>query len=234
MGIKNILRKAAELVVELPEEPASATANYGENSEVPMPTVSEVPEIKEIVEPKPAKTVEQIVRDAEGPNLDEVKVEKVEGITPAPGGKVNFAEVYRRANLPQASFTAEQALEVMSSLPTDLPLDVRRKTVATTLLAMGRAIGVNTESVVADASRKLAALSSYEDALEHQTDLFVMSGEEAIATLKTKIAEHEKSIAEAKAMLDSARGELTAESERLDDVLEFFTADIKPSSNAPS
>ncbi len=208
MSIRNLLRKAADLVVELPDE---------EPSSDPL----DLPQ---------TKTVQQVVRETPGPNLDEIKVApQPTGTVSAPGGKVEFADVYSRAGLPQATFTAEQALEVMSSLPSDLAIEVRRKAVQTTLQAMGKAMGVDTQSVVADASRKMAALAAYGDSLEHQTNQFTAAAEAKIADLDKQIADQRASIDEVKKMLADALAKCQAESHRLDDVLEFFTLDIAPS-----
>lgn len=219
MSIKNLLRKAANLVVELPEQE-------------PEPMSMDLPELT----PPPAKpkTIEQIVKESPGPNLDEIKVDPPAnpGVT-APGGKVDFGDIYTRAGLPPSPFSAEQALEVMSSLPQELPLEVRRKTVQATLGAMGKAMGVNTESVVADASRKLAAIAAYGEALEHQVRQFVSSSETKITDLQRQIEMEKASVADVEAKLAEALGTCEKESDRLDDVLEFFTLDIAPSKHAP-
>ena len=82
------------------------------------------------VAPAPAKTVEQIVREAPGPNLDQISV------TPAPNqpttnpdGSLNFPAIYQTANLPPAPFTAEQVLELMASLPDTVLIETRRQMV---------------------------------------------------------------------------------------------------------
>jgi hypothetical protein len=214
MSLKNALKKAASLLVEFPEEEVTSTPI----EEAPIPVT---------------KTVEQIVEATPGPNLDQVKIpeEKVAAAM-APGGTVNFANVYSNAGLTPSTFGAEQALEVMASLPAELPLAVKRTTVQATLTAMGKAMGVNTESVVADASRKLAALSAYEDMLSHQTQNYV-------AKLAIEIQTHEERIAALKADIDKTNQLLTSaitacdkEGERLDDVLEFFTLDTGASKHA--
>lgn len=225
MSIKNLLRKAAELVVEIPEDPNEKASDV---TSMPDPAVPK----KAAQQPK---TIEQIVRETPGPNLDEIKVAApapIQSPVTAPGGKVDFQEIYGRAGLPTAPFGAEQALEVMSSLPADLPLDVRRTTVQATLHAMGKAMGVNTESVVADASRKLAAIAAYEEALEHQAQQFAGAAESKIAELERQIAEQRAAIADVERKLGEATTACQRESDRLDDVLEFFTLDVAPSKHA--
>ena len=208
MSIRNVLNKAAGLFVEMPE-----------NQDIDTSTKMAV---------GPTKTVEQIVKDAPGPNLSEIKVPETTTTTEAvmaPGGVVHFQAVYDAAGLPKADFGAEQALEVINSLPAELPLSVKRTTVQATLGAMGKAMGVNTESVVADASRKLAALSAYEDMMNHKTNTYVGKLEAQIKDLETQIAGLKGEIGDTQAMLGKAVGACQTEADKLDDVVEFFTLD---------
>jgi hypothetical protein len=179
-------------------------------------------------------SVKEIVDKTDGPNLDEISLTEEqarEGL--APGGIPNFEKVYANASLPKSSFGAEQALDVMASLPHDLPLEVKRTTVQATLTAMGKAMGVDTESVVADASRKMAALSAFEDSLNLQSKRFIATMTAEIEAHQAKIAELSAKIDESKKSLETALAKCHEENEKLDDVLEFFTLDIGASKNAP-
>ncbi|MBX3119733.1 MAG: hypothetical protein KF784_11755 [Fimbriimonadaceae bacterium] len=231
MPIRDALKKAAGLFVEIEGDgPAVSNDPFADLAKTSAP------------EPKPApapapktetKTVEQIVKAAPGPNLDEVKVESasVEPVS-APGGQPDFAKIYESANLPPVSFSAEQALELINALPGDLPLEVKRKTVSVSITSMGKALGVTSESVVADASRKLAALSSYTDALSAKTSEYVAATQLQIAAMESEIASKKRGMEEAKRLLEQALSTCNAEGDRLDDVLEFFSLDIPPSKNA--
>ncbi len=221
MSIRNTLRKAAGLFVDMP---ASAPADdFDVNSLLNTPVVA----------PAPApKTVEQMVKESPGPNLSEIKVEQAKVQAPtvsAPGGNVKFSEIYAQANVPSSSFTAEQALEMITSLPADLPIDVRRKTIRVTMETMGKATGVNVETVVADASRKLAALASYSEALSTKTADFVAVTNMQIAAMENEVTEKRRLIEDTKKLLQVAVGACEAEGDRLDDILEFFSLDVAPS-----
>ena len=192
--------------------------------------------------PKPAPTpaqpqtmsVKQIVENTAGPNLDEISLTEEqarEGL--APGGVPNFEKVYANASLPKSAFGAEQALDVIASLPADLPLNVKRSTVQATLTAMGKAMGVDTESVVADASRKMAALGAFEDSLNLQSKKYIATMTTEIQAHEAKIAELNAKIAESTKSLETALAMCAKENDKLDDVLEFFTLDIGTSKNAP-
>lgn len=233
MSIKNVLRRATEMFVELPEEQPDYSA-FKSTLETGQPSKPAAP----ATPPTPVHTqtisVKQIVENTEGPNLDEISLteeQAKEGL--APGGVPNFDKVYANASLPKSSFGAEEALQVIASLPADLPLDVKRATVQATLSAMGKAMGVNTDSVVADASRKMAALGAFEDSLNLQSKRFVESMTAEIQAHQAKIAELNAKIEEANKSLQNALSLCNAEGEKLDDVLEFFTLDIGASKNAP-
>ena len=232
MSIKNLLRKAAELVVELPPEVEAAPAfvPMAEPAEpVSAPTPAPSPRIEAPVQPK---SVAQIIHDQPGPNLDEIQIPAGTQQMTSPTGDVDFIAVYNRAGLAPTPFSAEQAHDVINSLPAELPIEAKRATVNATLKAMGKAMGVSTEGVIADAGRKVAALSAYEDMLSHQTEMYVLTLEAKIADLENLVAGHKAEIEKTRGLLTQAIGQCEAESERLDDVLEFFTLDKGASKNA--
>lgn len=229
--MKDILKKAAGLFVELPEgsAPSASTmsnADILKELEKASPSTPTPP-------PIPAKTVEQIVREAPGPNLDEIKVEPAAVQPIAPGGAVQFTSVYAQAGIPESSFPAEKAIQMLTDLPAELPLDAKRQTVRITMDAMGKALGVTPETVVADASRKMAALQSYAEALTARTEDFVASSQLEINQLEQEISKKRALIDDTKRMLESALSSCKSESDRLDDVLEFFSLDVPPSKYAP-
>jgi hypothetical protein len=227
--MKDILKKAAGLFVELPEgspeTPTMSNADILKELEKASPSAPTPP-------PIPTKTVEQIVRDAPGPNLDEIKVEPKSVQPIAPGGSVQFDSVYAQAGIPESSFPAEKAIQMLTDLPAELPLAAKRQTVRITMDAMGKALGVTPETVVADASRKMAALQSYADALSARTEDFVASSQLEINQLEQEISKKRALIDDTKRMLESALTSCKSESDRLDDVLEFFSLDVLPSKYA--
>jgi hypothetical protein len=178
--------------------------------------------------PGETKTVEQIVRDADGPNLEDIKIDAAR----TGGGPINAAAIYNAAKLPPTPFAAEQMLDMLASLPAELPLDTKRQTVKVTLGALGKTMGATPETIVADASRKIAALAAYVEHLSKRTDGFVADGERDIAALQAQVEEKRKSIANARQELTRASQLCNAESDRLDDVLEFFSLDVPPSKYA--
>jgi hypothetical protein len=233
MALRDTLRKAAGLLVELPPEEPSAK---------PSATAAELDELLAELDSGSSgspgrgatKAVEQIVQDADGPNLDEIAV-KASSIAPAagPDGKVQFTAIYDQSGLPAVPFSAEQMLDMLNSLPLELPLDTKRQTVKVTLGSMGKTIGATPETIVADASRKLAALSAYMETLSRETAEFITTSELEIAALQAQIEEKRKAIQATQEKQAQARQMCDAESDRLDDVLEFFSLDVPPSKYAP-
>jgi len=236
MGLRETLRKAAGLLVEMPSEteaqPEAAAAGSA-SAEIDR-LFAELEGKSGGGAPRPARTVEQIVRETPGPNLEDIAA--AEGPPPpvaAPDGTVDFAALYQQALLPAASFSAEQMLEMLASLPADLPLETRRQTVKVTLASMGKAIGATPETIVADATRKLAALNAYVDHLARQTSEFVANTELEIAALQAQIDEKRRAIQAAQQQQTQATSACEREADRLDDVLEFFSLDVPPSKHAP-
>jgi gas vesicle protein len=233
MALRDALRKAAGLLVELPPEtaPPQGKATAAEVSELLAELESGSKPVQS--KPGPTKTVDQIVREAEGPNLDEIG-SLTTSSAPAVGadGKVDFGPVYAQSDLPVAPFTAEQMLDMLSSLPPELPLDTKRQTVRVTLEAMGRSLGATPETIVADASRKLAALTAYAEQLSTETASFVAATEQEVSALQAQIEEKRQAALAAQRKQEEAQQLCDAESERLDDVLEFFSLDVPPSKYA--
>ncbi len=221
MSLKNAFHRAAGLFVEIHDQPAPAFDSLDTASPAPHPTPA----------PAPTRTVADVVKQAPGPNLDQIQTPVETAKTPpySADGVPDFKAIYERSGVPAVPFGADEALEVMNSLPADLPMEIKRKTVGATLSAMGKAMGVTTDSVVADASRKLAALTSFTEQLTAQTNQYQ-------GMIEAKIADHKKQIADCEAQHTEATEKLAkvvkaceAEGGRVDDVLEFFTLDAPPS-----
>ncbi len=250
MSLSNMMRKAADLLVEMPPEsenfPASrAGASPLDDDDMPdldLPASARLPASLAGAAAKSSsalqpKSIEQIVREAQGPNLDEVKVDgaQISAATGAilKGEGVDFAAIYRAANLQNPTFGAEQMLETLGSLPVELPLATRRATVRAMLSTLGKATGATPETVVADASRKLAALESFEKFMAKKTADATAQSEREIGELEKQIDARRQAIQKAKGELLQVTNSCEAESHRLDDVLEFFSMDVGDSKYAP-
>jgi hypothetical protein len=224
MKVSDFVKKAAGLVFE-----------FDETQAVPQGAAMSDDDFKKMMASSatgPTKTMEQVVRDAPGPNLEDIKMP--ESAKPQPqalktDGSVDFKAIYSMANVQDAPFTAEQLIDLLATLPPELPLEARRQTVKITIQAMAKTVAVTPEIIVADASRKLKALASYEESYGKQADEFVAKTEAEIKALEAQIAAKKVSIEDAKQKHDSMNKACVAEGDRLDDVLEFFSLDVAPS-----
>lgn len=236
MRIADTLRKAKGLFV-YSDEPSDTSSLLEEIARTPAPESTSRPAAEPEPVPTPRRTVEDIVRDQPGPNLDEIKVAAPAPAAPAqpifgPNGEINFLAIYAMAKLPTSAFTAEQVLELLSSLPAELPIAAKRTTLKVTLDTMSKAVGVSSETVVADASRKLAALAAYSESYGDQAALYTSKAEAEIANLEAEILKRKQGIEDAKRRLAQIQQACQTESDRLDDVLEFFSLDVPPSKYA--
>ncbi len=249
MSLRDAMRKAASLIVELPPEPTEPTLRSGDidlddwpdtdlpaNARLPgdsyVNSSQDVAGVGPTAGPTAGQTVEQLVQRADGPDLDQIE------ITREPAGvigdtELDFAGIYAAAKLPQTQFGASEMLNVLHSMPAEVPLQTKRVTVKAILGGMAN-MGASPENIVADASRKLAALDAFHGFMERKTN-------ETIETSQREIGELELQIEARRQNIQNARGELArvtqgceSEADNLDEVLEFFSLDdaaIKPASD---
>ncbi|MHB9130155.1 MAG: hypothetical protein ACYDBB_03570 [Armatimonadota bacterium] len=222
MSLRDKLVKAAGLFIEITPDPAA--------TESPEFSLEDDDATTSTVE---TKTVEELVKEAPGPNLSEITVPKALDHAPINAdGKMDFNALYQQAALPSSTFTAEQMLDMLNTLPGELSIDGKRQTVKATLGSLGKTIGATAETIVADASRKLAALTAYTERLGKQTGDFCATQAAEISTLEAHIAEKRKQIDAARQQHSQVTTMCSAEADRLDDVLEFFSLDVPPSKYA--
>lgn len=249
MSLQDALRRAAGLLVELPPDAPRengdelldevlAKAATQSSSGVAGQGGASGSASGMSTRPSQTKTVEQIVHDADGPDLDQIKAgvaaSSPSGASPSEAGKaLDTPAIYAAAKLPSAPFSAEQMLDMLASLPSELPLETRRQTVKVTLGALGKTMGASPETIVADASRKVAALAAYSEHLTKRTNEFSQNGEKEIEGLQAQIEAKRKALQDARHQLAQSTEKCRAEADRLDDVLEFFSLDVPPSKYAP-
>ena len=122
---------------------------------------------------------------------------------------------------------------MLASMPPDFPLETKRQSVRVTLGAMGKAIGATSESIVADASRKLTAITAYAEKMAKHTADLTNAEESEIAAMQTQMQEKRNAIELAKRSQEQLMQACHAETDRLDDVLEFFSLDVPASNLSP-
>jgi hypothetical protein len=152
-------------------------------------------------------------------------------------GKADFSAIYTAAGLASPAFSAEQAIAMIDELPKELPEEVRRLTVRTTMTAMGKSLGVSPDTVVTDAARKVAALTSFTDNLKQRVSDYEAGMEQEITNLKTKIAELEGKIVEYQSSIEGVKQKqrevhvlCEEEAHRFHELADFFRSDVSPPS----
>ena len=272
MSLRNVMRKAAGLLVEMPAENVDSpkseehlTSASSMEDAVDKVDTRPAPDIDELLAavrgpkaekeekvpassttpPKPlTATATQVAQSGAGPNLDQIKSAAAGAASasdPKAGekakvmgadGKIQLPVIYKAAGVPEISFSAEQALEIINSLPADLPLEVRRQTVKATLNAIGKTLGATPQTIVGDATRKLAALEAYVESFAKKSEDYTKKVETDIAALEKQIEEKRKAITSTRQRAQELSQFCDQEAERLDDVLEFFSLDVGPSKYA--
>jgi hypothetical protein len=147
--------------------------------------------------------------------------------TPA-GAKVEFGAVYETAGIRPPAFTVEKLLEMLSRLPAELSMEQKRLTVTATLDAMGKEFGATTETIIADARSKVAALTAHTEELARQTGKFVATTAAEVVALQAQIEEKRKAIEDAQHKEAEISQACQVESNRLQSILTFFGVDATP------
>jgi hypothetical protein len=141
-------------------------------------------------------------------------------------GVVDFDRIYSHQGHKLPSFTAEQAMNMLTSMPRDLPLKVKRVTVRATLDAIGSVVGATPKDIVADALAKKEHLETYLGDMEEQAD-----GE--FERLQQEIAERQAALKDAQRKREWARDAVRSRLDVLDQVTAFFDYDDTESAPAP-
>ena len=197
-----------------------------------------VVEIKDPPPPPPPEPVPQAAYDElDGALKIQERRESRQRLTPAPpaapssddaspvdaDGLVSFERVYAQAGVPVVPFTAEQALDMLHNMPPGVSDDSRQQIINVTLAALGRSVGGTPEAIVADATRKQAALSAFRQARGDDLADLTTTAEAHIADLQREIAKSQAIIEQAKHQYEAITHGCQDEEARLDMVVDFFS-----------
>ncbi len=138
-------------------------------------------------------------------------------------GLVNFETLYSQAKVPTVPFTAEQALDMLQHMPSGVSEDARQQIINATLSALGKSVGGTPEAIVADATRKQAALQSFRQSRGEQLVDLTSAAESKIADLQREIAKSQAVIEAAKRQYAHLSDNCQSEEARLDTVIDFFS-----------
>ena len=199
-----------------------------------------VVEIKDPPPPSPPEPIPQAAYDElDGALKIQERRESRQRLTPAPStltsqageqdnpvdadGLVNFERLYAQANVTVVPFTAEQALDMLHNMPPGVSDDSRQQIINITLAALGRSVGGTPEAIVADATRKQAALSAFRQARGDGLADLTAAAEAHVAELQREIAKGQAMIEQAKHQYETLSQNCQAEEARLDTVVDFFS-----------
>lgn len=197
-----------------------------------------VVEIKEPPAPPPPEPAPQAAYDElDGALKIQERRESRLHLTPAPSpassqddaspvdadGLVSFERVYAQANVPVVPFTAEQALDMLHNMPPGVSDDSRQQIINVTLAALGRSVGGTPEAIVADATRKQAALSAFRQARGDALADLTTAAEARIAELTREIEKGRAVVEQAKQQYEALSRGCADEEARLDTVVDFFS-----------
>jgi len=143
-------------------------------------------------------------------------------------GMVDFERLYRQAGVPLVPFTAEQALDMLRNMPAGVSDDSRQQIITVTLAALGRAVGGTPEAIVADATRKQAALQAFRQTRGDGLADLTAAAESRIAELQREIAKSRDMVEKAKHQYEALAQGCQAEEARLDTVVDFFSRTPAP------
>ncbi len=197
-----------------------------------------VVEIKDPPAPPPPEPVPQAAYDElDGALKIQERRESRQRLTPAPpsspapddaspvdaDGLVSFERVYEQAGVPVVPFTAEQALDMLRNMPPGVSDDSRQQIINVTLSALGRSVGGTPEAIVADATRKQAALTAFRQARGDALADLTTAAEARIAELRREIEKGQAVVEQAKRQYEALARGCSDEEARLDTVVDFFS-----------
>ena len=200
-----------------------------------------VVEIKDPPPPPPPEPVPQAAYDElDGALKIQERRESRQRLTPTPptppavpssddvspvdaDGLVSFERVYEQAGVPVVPFTAEQALDMLHNMPPGVSDDSRQQIINVTLSALGRSVGGTPEAIVADATRKQAALSAFRQTRGDGLADLTTAAEAHVAELQREIEKSQAVIEQAKRQFETLAQGCQEEEARLDTVVDFFS-----------
>ena len=209
---------APALGVPVPSVPEYAPAAEANAADVPTESRPEEPKMTLPSTVEPVSKTEAFPAPSKGYVSDPMQLVTEDGT-------VEFEGVFTRAEIPSATgFTAEQALSMLYSMPSDLPLRIKRLTVKATLDAVGKAVGATPDHIVADAGNKITSLEQFlRDVAERAQELRDTEDSE-IERLRALIIQKEAEKAAITNREESVFVSCRTKIDELDQVVAFFTS----------
>lgn len=193
-----------------PAPPAGSAASRSGATRPPRPPVTAAtPPVTtaDAVEPAPS------VSGTPTPSVSATPAE------PIPEVKVDFASVLRKAGLTDdEQGRVDKALSLLSSLPAETPLEVKRQIVAASL----QAFGIPIEQIIESAALHIRALDKHSLEGQTQTQVFLEQGKRRIAELEKELSRVRSSMQEQQSLQKGLELSCNQKKRRIQDVLDFF------------
>ena len=138
-------------------------------------------------------------------------------------GMVDFDALYRQSGVLTVPFTAEQALDMLRHMPAGVSEEARQQVINVTLAALGKSVGGTPEAIVADATRKQAALTQFRQTRGDQLADLTTTAQARVAELQRDIEKSQAIIEGAKHQYDRLSENCQAQEALLDTVVDFFS-----------
>ncbi len=161
--------------------------------------------------------IAKYANDAPPPPPPEVKLS---GELPkAQGGNVDFAAVFRAANInDEEQGRIDKATQLLKTLPAETPKEVKKQIVEASLKAFGYPV----EAIIEAGAQEIQALEVYIQAGQRDTQALLAESQKRTAELEAEIARIKKVMEDQVASQYALTQACNAQKLRVQEVLEFF------------
>lgn len=167
---------------------------------------------------QPAESVETSVASVPSPSASAAAAAPVPA-EPIPEVKVDFVGVLRKAGLTdEEQGRVDKALSLLSSLPAETPLEIKRQIVGASL----QAFGIQIEQIIESAALQIRALDRHGQDGQKQTQAFLEQGTRRIAELEKELSRIRSSMQEQQSLQKGLELTCNQKKRRVQDVLDFF------------
>ncbi len=168
---------------------------------------------------QPAESVETSVASAPSPSASDAVATAPVPAEPIPEVKVDFVGVLRKAGLTdEEQGRVDKTLSLLSSLPAETPLEIKRQIVGASL----QAFGIQIEQIIESAALQIRALDRHGQDGQKQTQAFLEQGTRRIAELEKELSRIRSSMQEQQSLQKGLELTCNQKKRRVQDVLDFF------------
>ena len=167
---------------------------------------------------QPAESVETSVASVPSPSASAAAAAPVPA-EPIPEVKGDFVGVLRKAGLTdEEQGRVDKTLSLLSSLPAETPLEIKRQIVGASL----QAFGIQIEQIIESAALQIRALDRHGQDGQKQTQAFLEQGTRRIAELEKELSRIRSSMQEQQSLQKGLELTCNQKKRRVQDVLDFF------------